>query len=187
MQFGLGRGVRFTPNLFKFMKILVCLLLVSVILHAQTSSTDTKSTLAIPTVTTASTFLAGGVTLLPGTTPKPTGWFAVATEVNKTQKLYSISETDYSLVTSGGKLSLQTSARSGLATPLRAFGNVTVYGLVDAGIATTGVSTGGAYAGGGFALIPYKKFYIVVGARYLHAATSGSTALIELGVGKSTK
>ena len=137
----------------------------------------------IPTITPATTFIAGGVSLLPTTVPHPTGWFAVVTEVSTSQQIYSISETDYTLV--GHKF--QTSARTGAAVFLRKIGTMSLYGLVDAGVATTGTNAGAAYAGGGVVVIPSGPIDVIIGVRELHTAVGGNTTLIEVGLGKRIK
>lgn len=144
---------------------------------------STPPTSPVSTLTSATTFVAAGVTLLPQTQPHPTGWAVVATEVSTSAQIYSFSETDYSLV--NGKF--QTSARTGLATPLRKFGGMTLYGLGDAGMVTTGVNTGAAYAGGGVLVIPSGKFDVIVGIREVHTSINGNATLIEVGFGKKLK
>lgn len=149
------------------------------------SATPPSSTSPIPTITSATTFVAGGVSLLPQTSPKPTGWAVVATTISASQQIYSFSETDYAVV--GGKVA--TSARTGLATFLRKWGTVSIYGLADAGIATTGSATGIAYAGGGFARIPFNTtgWDVIIGVRELHTTVGRNTTVIEVGVGKKIK
>lgn len=141
-----------------------------------------QSTDKVASRTTNTTFYAAGVSALPQTKPEPTGWAVIATEINTKNQIYSFSETDYTL--SNGKL--VSSARTGLATPLRSFGAFTLYGLGDAGVATTGTSTGSAFAGGGFVLIPIKKsgWDLLVGARVLKTMVGGSQAYMEVGIGR---
>lgn len=162
-------------------KLLTTLLLTGGILFGQ--STTTAPT--VPTVSSAATFLAGGVTIPSAGSPKDyTGWIAVVTPLIKTQKIYSISETDYTDVS--GKIT--SSVRSGIATYLRSFGKVDLYGLGDAGIATNGSTSGAAYSGGGIALFPtkWKTIYGVVGVRFLKTTTDQET-LFEIGIGKKTQ
>ena len=132
----------------------------------------------------AETFWGAGFQALTSTSPKPSGWAAVAVEVSAGQHIFSFNETDFTVVrspTSG--FVLQTSARSGLATPLRTFSSVTFYALADAGVATTGINSGGAYSGGGLAVVPIKKtsWSAVVGYRLLKTSIAGTTHEIELG------
>ena len=92
---------------------------------------------------------------------------------------------DFTLV--AGKV--QSSVRTGIATPLRTIGTVTIYGLGDAGTSTTGSASGSAFAGGGIAIIPVgrKGLQAVAGVRILKTAVGGTQTLVEIGFGKAMK
>ncbi len=137
----------------------------------------------------SSTFYAAGVSGLAQTSPKPTGWLVVATEVNKTADVWSLSETDYTYVS--GKI--QSSVRTGLATSvsigsMKLPTGMKLYGLADAGVATTGSASSGAYAGGFVAIIPVTKFAIkfnfVPSIRVIRTAAGGTQLVWGLGLGK---
>lgn len=152
-------------------------------LLAQTSTSSTTPT--IPAVSSSATFLAAGLTVPSVGSPKDySGWLAVVTPLIKTEKIYSISETDYTNVS--GKIT--SSVRSGIATYLRSFGKVDLYALGDAGVATNGSVSGSAYSGGGIALFPtkWKSIYGVFGVRFLKTTTDQET-LVEIGIGKKTQ
>jgi hypothetical protein len=81
---------------------------------------------------------------------------------------------------------LQTSVRTGMATPIRSIGQVQIYGLADAGTATVGTSSGSAFSGGGVALVPMgsKGWQMVLGVRVLKTAVGGSQSFLEIGLGR---
>ena len=128
-----------------------------------------------------------GLSALPQSSPKPSGWAAYATCINTKAQLYSISELDYTAVPQPhGPTILQSSIRTGFATPLRTFGPVTLYALADAGTATVGVGASGAYAGGGVLVIPLphpRDFTILIGIRSLHTNMGGTQQFVEIGFG----
>lgn len=133
---------------------------------------------------TPTTFYAFGVSALTQSSPKPTGWVVVAHLIQKSAQLWSFSESDYTYA----KLTkqVQSSVRTGIATPLRKFGTVTVYGLGDGGVASTGTSAGFAVAGGLCAPIDLGRksgFQFVPGWRLLHTATGGTQNIVEFGIG----
>lgn len=127
-------------------------------------------------------FYAAGISLLPQSSPKPTGWAAAIVTVNANQKVYSISEVDFTVVKNGALYNVQTAARTGIATWLRAFGPVNLYGLADAGAATSGTTSSGAFAGGGMLVFPInKQIGGTVGARVLKT-NLGSQVIAEMGI-----
>lgn len=166
-------------------KLLLLLLLTAGIVFSQTKPDTSSAAPTVPTTPTPATFFSGGLTVPSQGSPKNySGWLAVVTPVVKSQRIYSISETDYTDV--GGKIT--SSVRSGVATYLRSFGKVDLYGLGDAGVATNGSTSGAAYSGGGVVLIPtrWKSVYGVVGVRFLKTNTNTET-LLEVGIGKKTQ
>lgn len=131
------------------------------------------------------TFYAAGLSLLPQSSPKPSGFAAAVIPVSTTQKVYSISEIDFTATrTASGVYSVQTSARTGAAVFMRAFGKLNLYGLGDAGAATTGTNSGGALAGGGIATWPtrWKGVYGAAGVRVLKTSIGGTQTLVEIGI-----
>jgi len=136
------------------------------------------------------TFYGAGLSLLPQSSPKPTGWAASVITISATQRIYNINEVDFTEVGNFLKhqpVSLQTSARIGGLAFIRSFGSgantVDLYGLLDGGFATTGATTSGALATGGILLIPTKwpDIKIVLGVRVLKTAAE-TTTLGEFGL-----
>ena len=128
-----------------------------------------------------SAFYGVGIIGSATTQPKPSGFLVVATEISQSAQIWSFSETDAILVANH---KIQTSARTGLATPMRKFGAAQLFLLGDAGVASTGTNTGGAFAGGAILTIPFKSKYVVFpGFRYLHTSTGGSQLTIGVGIG----
>ncbi len=123
---------------------------------------------------------------MPQSSPKPTGFAAAVIQVSKTQRIYSISEVDFTLVTGTGKKipSIQTSARTGVAVWLRAFGPVNLYTMADGGAATTGANSSGALAGGGMITWPTRWPGVLgtAGVRVIKTALSSSQAVVEIGI-----
>ncbi len=153
-------------------RIIDLLFLMALAAHAQ-SLANTK------------TFWGVGVSALAESSPKPTGWAAIAVPINTKYAIYSISETDYS--TAGlHPIKVQTSVRTGFATLVKQLGPVAIYGLANAGTATTGANTGGAFAGGGVALVPLSKSKttLILGIRIIKTSIGGTTQLIEVGFGR---
>jgi hypothetical protein len=130
-------------------------------------------------------FYGGGVSLLPQTSPKPTGWAAAVVTANAKQKLYSISETDFTVVraATGIGFTVQTSVRTGGALWLRQFGKANIYAVLDGGMATTGTNSSGAVASGGMVLFPTKwpRVQGLAGVRVLKTALGAAQTLIEFG------
>lgn len=142
--------------------------------------------LACPCFAQTGSFYAAGVSLLPQTSPKPTGWAAAIITANATQRLYSISEIDFTVVGDilhGRPAAVQTSARTGAAVWLRSFGQVDLYTLGDLGAATTGANSSGAGAIGAIVTFPTRSSTIhgAVGVRVLKTAIASQT-LVEIGI-----
>ena|SRR5579883_1768567 len=131
---------------------------------------------------TAQTFYGAGLTLFPQSSPKPSAWFITATNISKTQDVWSFSETDAIVVNKH----IVTSARTGMATGLRSFGKWKLFGLANAGVATDGVATSGAYAGGGVLTVPFlhnERLKIILGTRVIRSAVGGTEVTYNVGFG----
>lgn len=135
------------------------------------------------------TFYGAGLTVQAQSSPKPSGWAVVATEINKSAQLYSLSESDFLSV--NGRI--QSSVRTGFAVPISVSNvklpwNATLYGLFDGGVATNGTASGLAYSGGAVALIPVTmgstKLDVILGVRVLKTNTGGTQLEAEIGFGK---
>jgi hypothetical protein len=129
-------------------------------------------------------FYGCGISALPQSSPKPTGWCAYGAEANVANKIWSISEMDF-VPTSAHPQTIQTSVQTGAATPLRTFGRVTLYGMGTAGAATTGTSAGSAFSGGGLFTIPIRSKWLAVFAIRILKTTTNQSTLIQLGVGRT--
>lgn len=130
-----------------------------------------------------STFYGAGIVGQAQTSPRPSGFFIVATELSKSAQIWSFSESDFLVV--GRKI--QTSTRTGIATPLRKIASATLFAIGDGGVATTGTATSGAYAGGAILSIPLpKQLFIFPGFRYIHSGAGGTQVTIGFGIGRET-
>ncbi|HLG97123.1 MAG TPA: hypothetical protein VKX49_12495 [Bryobacteraceae bacterium] len=130
----------------------------------------------------AQTFYGAGITLLPQSSPKPSAWFVAATNISKTQDVWSFSETDAVLVNKR----IVTSARTGIATGLRSFGPWKLFALANAGVATNGGATSGAYAGGGVLTGPFphsSRLKTILGTRIIRSGVGGTTVTYNIGFG----
>lgn len=132
-------------------------------------------------------FWGCGLSAFSSTRPHPSGWCAGALLANQKAQLWNVSELDFLPVrpTSGGSL-IQTSVEEGLATPLKQYGSVQIFGLAAAGMATTGANSGAAFSGGGVAIIPLNKhgWILIPAIRVLKSAVGTTQALIQLGFGR---
>lgn len=115
-----------------------------------------------------------------------TGSAVIATQLQKSQQIWSFSETDWIYAAPAGQSTrrLVSSVRTGLATQLRCFGTACLYGLADAGASSNGTTSGAAYAGGGVLLIPIKnRLQLIFGARLIKSNVSNTQATISVGLG----
>ena len=128
-------------------------------------------------------FYGAGTSLLPQSSPKPTGWAVFGTLASSKGQIWSVSEVDFTRGT--GKL-VQSSVRTGIATPMRSFGPVTIYVLGDAGAATVGSNSSAAFGTGSVALIPIRKsgYSVMIGFRAIQSAVGGLQQTVEIGFGK---
>lgn len=85
------------------------------------------------------------------------------------------------------KGAIQSSVRTGIATPLRSFGAVTLYTLGDAGAATSGANSGVAFGTGAVALVPIGKhgYSLIIGFRAVQSTVGGLQQMVEIGFGKA--
>jgi len=129
-------------------------------------------------------FVAAGAGWNPYTTPQASGWFSYAYLINDKQELYWYTTED---ITSASKrpFTIQTSIRTGIATPLKKMGRLTVMGLVDIGGASSTITTSGAASAGSVGLFRmFKNVYAVAGFRILKISSiSGTPKLYQAGLG----
>jgi hypothetical protein len=136
-------------------------------------------------------FYALGMSGLPQSSPKPTGWGALAIQASAKYQVWSISGIDFSLV--GKPLAVQTSAWTGIATPLRTFGPFTFYALGAGGAATVGTASGRSLTGGMIAYAAwapghwYSHAPNIFGYAIENSTVGGTQNLIKLGYGATAK
>lgn len=136
----------------------------------------------------AQSFFAAGASFQASSQPKSTGWAISATEVSKSAQLWSISGVDFSTVRSGsGPWTIQTTAWTAGATPLRKFGLIQTYALAGLGGASTGTNAGYAITGGFIGTIPIKKMLLLFGYAVEKSSIGGSQNLVKIGFGGSGK
>ena len=133
--------------------------------------------------TLPSTWAGGGAAYSPGGSPKVAGWASIATLVAKTQQVYSFTSVDITPL-AGHFSPTQMSLRTGVATPLRTFGPLTILGLADAGLASTGTATSGAYSGGGIAVWRLANNWTVEAGARLVKSGSATIVVWEVGPGR---
>lgn len=148
-----------------------------------------QSTPSVPTGTGQS-FYALGMSAFPQSSPKPTGFAAIAVLASERAQLWSFSEIDFTLVKPGAPNAncnvagcIQTSVLSGVATPLRQLDKWTLFVLGAGGAATTGNTSGGAISGGVILYIPVKTGSIILGYETLRGPF-GTQQIAKIGFGK---
>ncbi len=99
----------------------------------------------------AESFYAAGVSALPQSSPKPTGWSAVC--VKASNSVWSISGLDYSIA----DRKIQQVAWSAIATEARTAGSILIFVLAGGGASTTGTASGYAVTGGTLGYVPIGK------------------------------
>lgn len=120
---------------------------------------------------------------MPQSSPKPSAWGAIAIEASKGTPIWSITETDFTYISSTKKI--QPSIRSGAATKC-SLGQITLFCWGAAGVATTGTTTTGAYSGGIIWLHPVKtgsNIDMIFAGRALKTAATGPQFIISVGFG----
>jgi hypothetical protein len=127
-----------------------------------------------------------GAALNQSSKPPVAGWFAYATLISEKGQLYSISTHDVFL-SSTKPYTVQSSARTGLATVLRTIGPLVVLGLGDAGMVAGGTALGGAFSAGGIGVLRLGKtnWTIALGARVIKTSTGGNQNVYEFGTGRT--
>jgi len=141
----------------------------------------------IATALHAQSFYAAGASALPQSSPKPSGWTAVAILASSANNLYSISGTDWTL---NDKKLAQAATWTGIATPVKSLTFGTLYALAAAGGATTGANAGAAITGGAILYIPIKQGKwgaLVAGDSIIKSTIGGSQNEVKLGWGIAIK
>lgn len=122
------------------------------------------------------TFFAAGVNGFATSSPKPSGWYAVAVSLNKATQTFSYTETDV-LFSKANHFAPVTTPQTGFITSMKTVGPVALYGLATAGAAVSSTATTAAYAGGGFILVPLptkKKISALFGLKILSSGPTGT-------------
>lgn len=127
------------------------------------------------------TLILGGISASPSTRPAPTGFLAAATLISAKTQAWSYSEVDFTSTPS--HKAIQSSFRTGAATPLRVMGTTTLWAVLDGGISTVGTASGGAFAGGLIAVTQTKHGSAVLGWRRIITAVAGTQDVVVLGWG----
>lgn len=143
--------------------------------------------LLLGTALHAQSFYAAGASALPQTSPKPSGWIAVAVLASSANKLYSISGTDWTI---NNKKLAQAATWTGIATPVKTMSFGTLYALGAAGGATTGMNAGAAITGGAILYIPIKGGKLgalVAGYTIVKSTIGGAQDELKLGWGTTIK
>ena len=163
-------------------KLVLSLILFAVVLVGQTPAPAAPAAPTPQPVINAPNFYGMGVSLLPQSSPKPTGWAVLAIEANAKQSIWSFSELDFNLV----KNQVQTAALTGIGTPLRTIGNVTIFAIGAGGASTVGSTSGGAISGGAIVHIPLKGGVdgaILFGYEALKTSNGGTQQMVKFGWG----
>lgn len=163
-------------------KLVLSLILFAVVLVGQTAAPAAPAAPTPQPVINAPNFYGMGVSLLPQSSPKPTGWAVLAVEANAKQSIWSFSELDFNLV----KNQVQTAALTGIGTPLRTIGNVTIFAIGAGGASTVGSTSGGAISGGAIVHIPLKGGVdgaILFGYEALKTSNGGTQQIVKFGWG----
>ena len=135
----------------------------------------------------AQSFYAAGASALPQSSPKPSGWTAIAILASSANKLYSISGTDWTV---NDKKLAQNATWTGIATPAKTMSFGTLYALGAAGGATTGMNTGAALTGGVILFVPIKAGKwgaLVAGYTVVKSTIGGTQDVLKLGWGIAIK
>jgi hypothetical protein len=181
------------------MKKILALLLLTFSLVAQTQTTNqTTST----TISSAGVSTTTNVVLVPqnfagagglynpsvGASPRVTGWATYAKLIDaKSQTYFFTTEDAIPVKVVGGGYTIQVSARAGVASLLKVFGPVKIFGIIDGGGASAGLTSGGAASGGGLATIQigHSHYHAMGGFRVLKVSNvPGTPKLYEFGGGR---
>ena len=127
-------------------------------------------------------WVGAGAGYNPGGSPKATAWASLAILVSESSQVYSYST--YDVVPQRGAVPV-TSARTGAATLLRAFGrSVYLLGFATIGASTSGTATAGSVSGGGILVYRFKPDWTV---ECVVRAVNGSATnkVVEFGFGRA--
>jgi len=131
-------------------------------------------------------FAGAGALYNPKGSSKYTGWATYAHILDQKSGTYFFTTED--VIPLKSPVSLQTSARVGIGTLMKQFGQIRVWGIVDGGGATSGTQSGGAASGRTCVTIPWRKTaYSAIGCYGVVVSNivPGTPKVIELGFGKS--
>lgn len=166
-------------------RLLLLFVVLSALAFGQASTTPpapTQQTVSI----LPQNFAAAGAMYNPSGSTKYTGWTTYAHLLDQKSGTYFFGSED--VIPTKHPVGVQTSARVGIGTLMKQFGQVRLWGIVDGGGATTGTQSGGAASGRTCLTAPIgKTAYSVVGCYgvIISNVVPGSPKVIELGFGKS--
>lgn len=156
-------------------------LLLSIILYASLAFGQSATTPPDPTG-----FVAFGSGWNPYTNPQVNGWASYAYLIDAKSSLWLYTTED---ITSASKhpFTIQTSIRTGLATPIKTWGRLQIIALADGGMASSTLNNGAAASFGTIDMFRItKSWYIVAGFRMIKVqGVDGTPKLYEFGMGHS--
>lgn len=169
------------------LKRLLCMfVVVTALAFGQASTTPPAKTPDATINVLPNNFAAAGAMYNPSATSKYTGWVTYAHLLDQKSGTYFFSSED--VIPTKNPAGIQTSARVGLGTLMKQFGQVRVWAVVDGGGATTGTQSGGAASGRSCVTAPFRKTaYSLIGCYGVVKSNvvPGTPKVIEFGVGKS--
>lgn len=172
----------FTPRSLKTVAISALLLLFSLAcipaVMAQTATTPPDPSVTPPLVEFTEVFAAGGSW---NQTGSPQFCFTAANAHRITTGVYSFTAVDVFALTNPtpllpnqAKYTITVTPTTGIATQIRSFGKVRLFGIGTIGAAAGGSQVGWAYSAGGFAYIPLGKgFSVIPNFRTVKTSLSG--------------
>jgi len=167
-------------------KLLLLLVVMSALAFGQASTTPpTTTTLNVSVL--PDNFVAMGAMYNPSGSARYTGWATYAHMLDRPSGTYFFTTEDVIPVTKTKPYTVQTSARVGIGTLMKQFGQIRLWAIVDGGGATTGIQSGGAAGGRTCLTFPVRKAYSMLGCYgvVISNIVPGTPKVIELGFGKS--
>lgn len=150
------------------------------------------SSLALPSTTPPSNFVAAGAVYNSAGKTKTTGFVTWGKLIDAKSSSYVFTTED--VVATKSPLAVQTSVRVGVGTKLKSIGPIDIYALLDGGGATSGASSGGAGSLGSIGTLRVGKssWYVMGGYRYIVTSIKdgagnkqGPTKVYEFGIVRS--
>jgi len=172
-------------TIINYLRLCVLFVVLSAMVFGQASTTPAVTQPATVEILPQN-FAAAGAMYNPSGSSKYTGWATYAHLLDQKSGTYFFSTED--VIPIKNPISLQTSARVGIGTLLKQFGQIRLWGVVDGGGATSGTKSGGAASGRTCVTVPYRKTaFSAIGCYGVVVSNivPGTPKVIELGFGKS--